>query len=90
MVPERADEHDHEPDHGTHRLRAVGFRRPAARTRIGTSSDGQTITWHTGETGGYSSYFGRDRTHNKAVIVLSDVVTAATVALGSNPQAANG
>ncbi|MFD1507496.1 serine hydrolase domain-containing protein [Georgenia yuyongxinii] len=57
---------------------------------ISTSRDGETITWHTGETGGYSSYFGLDRTHKKAVIVLSDVVTPATMALASNLQAANG
>lgn len=56
---------------------------------ISTSPDGQTVTWHTGETGGYSSYFALDRTNNKAVIVLSDVVTPATATLGTRLLTAN-
>ncbi|WP_168625901.1 serine hydrolase domain-containing protein [Cryobacterium sp. BB307] len=57
---------------------------------ISPSTDDQTITWHTGETGGYSSYFALDRTNNKAVIVLSDVVTPATATLGTRLLTANG
>lgn len=34
---------------------------------------GQTITWHTGQTGGYATYFGIDRANNTAAIVLSKV-----------------
>ncbi len=33
----------------------------------------QTITWHDGQTAGYTSYLGLDRAHHTAVIVLSDV-----------------
>ena len=47
-----------------------------------TSDDGQTITWHDGETGGYTTYFGLDRANRTAVIVLSDVANRATDALG--------
>jgi len=57
---------------------------------ISTSPDGQAVTWHTGETGGYSSYFALDRTNNKAVIVLSDVVTQGTATLGTRLLTANG
>jgi CubicO group peptidase (beta-lactamase class C family) len=59
-----------------------------SNTRIGdfwqvsTWQTGQTITWHNGQTGGYTSYFGLDRTHHKAVIVLSDVANPATDGLG--------
>jgi CubicO group peptidase (beta-lactamase class C family) len=57
-------------------------------TRVGTFwhtsvwSGGQVVTWHGGQTGGYTSYFGLDRTRHRAVIVLSDVATPATDALG--------
>lgn len=34
---------------------------------------GRTITWHNGQTGGYTSYLGLDQEHHRAVIVLSDV-----------------
>ena len=34
---------------------------------------GQTITHHAGQTSGYASYLGLDRTGHKAVIVLSDI-----------------
>jgi CubicO group peptidase (beta-lactamase class C family) len=47
-----------------------------------TWQTGQTITWHNGQTGGYSSYLGLDRAHHTAVIVLSDVA-ADTTDLGS-------
>ena len=59
-----------------------------ANTRIGgfwvtsTWQNGQTITWHDGQTGGYTSYLGLDRAHHKAVIVLSDVANPATTDLG--------
>ncbi|HSP53433.1 MAG TPA: serine hydrolase domain-containing protein [Cryobacterium sp.] len=43
---------------------------------------GQTITWHTGQTGGYSTYFGIDRADGTAVIVLSDVSNPAVSDLG--------
>lgn len=46
---------------------------------ISRPPEGQEITWHSGETGGYSSYFGLDRTHRKAVIVLSNVRTGGFV-----------
>ena len=55
-----------------------------SNTRIGdfwrtsTWQTGQTITSHTGQTGGYASYLGLDRLHNKAVIVLSDVANDAS------------
>ncbi len=53
-------------------------------TRIGdfwhttTWQTGQTITHHAGQTGGYASYLGLDRTGHKAVIVLSDVANDAS------------
>ena len=54
---------------------------PNARTgdfwKIATWSTGQTITSHAGQTGGYASYLGLDRTGRKAVIVLSDVANDA-------------
>lgn len=59
-----------------------------ADTRIGefwattTSHTGQTITWHTGQTGGYTAYLGLDRAHHRAAVVLSDVATPATADLG--------
>lgn len=31
---------------------------------------GRTITWHNGGTGGFSSWIGLDRAHNRAVIIL--------------------
>lgn len=44
---------------------------------------GQTITWHNGQTAGYTSYLGLDREHHTAVIVLSDVaVDPGTTDLG--------
>ena len=54
-----------------------------SNTRIGgfwhtsTWQNGQTITAHAGQTGGYASYLGIDRTRHKAVIVLSDVANNA-------------
>jgi CubicO group peptidase (beta-lactamase class C family) len=57
---------------------------------ISTSPGGQAVTWHTGETGGYSSYFALDRANNKAVVVLSDVVTPATATLGTRLLTAGG
>ena len=57
-------------------------------TRIGdfwhvsTRDDGRTLAWHNGQTGGYSSYFGVDRTRGMAVIVLSDVANPAAYDLG--------
>lgn len=45
---------------------------------------GATITWHSGETGGYTTYFGLDRGNGTAVIVLSDVANRATDFLGTN------
>jgi CubicO group peptidase (beta-lactamase class C family) len=46
--------------------------------RISTWQTGQTITWHSGQTGGYASYLGLDRPRHKAVIVLSDVANDAS------------
>jgi CubicO group peptidase (beta-lactamase class C family) len=43
---------------------------------------GQTITWHNGQTAGYTSYLGLDRQHHRAVVVLSDVAVAGTTDLG--------
>jgi CubicO group peptidase (beta-lactamase class C family) len=62
-----------------------------AGTRIGdfwmTTTDdgdtGDTITWHNGQTGGYTSYLGLDREHHRAVVVLSDVATSVTTDLGT-------
>ena len=59
-----------------------------SNTRVGTFwqtsawQNGQTITWHDGQTGGYASYFGLDRANHKAVIVLTDVANVATTDLG--------
>ncbi len=50
--------------------------------RISTWGTGQTITWHSGQTGGYTSYFGLDRAHNTATIVLADVASPTTEDLG--------
>ena len=41
--------------------------------RTSTWATGQTITHHAGQTSGYASYLGLDRTGHKAVIVLSDI-----------------
>ena len=41
--------------------------------RISHWQIGKTITWHNGQTAGYTSYLGLDREHRQAVIVLSDV-----------------
>jgi CubicO group peptidase (beta-lactamase class C family) len=41
--------------------------------RISTWQTGQTITWHTGETAGYTAYFALDRDNGRAVIAVSDV-----------------
>ena len=57
---------------------------------ISTWQNGQTVTWHSGQTGGYTSYFGVDRAHHKAVVVLSDVATEATTGLGMNLLTMNG
>ena len=43
---------------------------------------GQTVTWHSGQTGGYASYLGLDIAGHKAVIVLSDIANDATTDLG--------
>ena len=57
-------------------------------TRVGvfwhtsTLPTGTTITWHGGQTGGYTTYFGLDRAAGTAAIVLSDVANPATDALG--------
>lgn len=56
---------------------------------ISTLQNGLTVTWHTGQTGGYTSYFGLDRAHHKAVVVLSDVATEATTGLGVDLLAMN-
>jgi CubicO group peptidase (beta-lactamase class C family) len=56
---------------------------------ISTWRNGQTVTWHTGKTGGYTSYFGLDRAHHKAVVVLSDVATEGTTDLGRDLLAMN-
>ena len=56
--------------------------------QISTWQTGQTITQHAGQTGGYASYLGLDRTRHKAVIVLSDVANdGATSAPSSSPTA---
>lgn len=55
-----------------------------SNTRIGdfwqtsTWQTGQTITHHAGQTGGYASYLGLDRSRRKAVIVLSNVANDAS------------
>jgi CubicO group peptidase (beta-lactamase class C family) len=45
-------------------------------------NNGQTITWHNGQTSGHTAYLGLDRTNRKAVIVLSDVARADITDLG--------
>jgi hypothetical protein len=47
-----------------------------------TWQNGQTVTWRSSQTGGYTSYFGLDRAHHKAVVVLSDVAAEANTHLG--------
>ncbi|WP_329128274.1 beta-lactamase family protein [Streptomyces caniferus] len=37
-----------------------------------TRIQGQDITWHDGETGGFTSYMGFDRAHGRGVVVLSN------------------
>jgi copper chaperone CopZ len=32
-----------------------------------TWQNGQTVTWHSGQTGGYTSYFGLDGAHHDAI-----------------------
>lgn len=49
---------------------------------VTTSTDGQSVTWHNGQTGGYSSHFVLDRASDRAAIVLSDVSNPAVVDLG--------
>lgn len=49
---------------------------------ISDGSTGQTVTWHTGQTGGYATYFGIDRADGTAVILLSDVSNPAIHDLG--------
>lgn len=50
---------------------------------------GQTIAWHTGQTGGYTTYFGIDRADRTAVILLSDVSNPALSDLGRELLAGN-
>lgn len=54
-------------------------------------NNGQTITWHNGQTSGHTAYLGMDRAAGKAVIVVSDVargdVTDAGVRLLSQTPA---
>ncbi|EAR24589.1 hypothetical protein A20C1_10941, partial [marine actinobacterium PHSC20C1] len=47
-----------------------------------TSATGQVTTWHTGQTGGYSTYFGIDRDARTAAILLSDVSNPAISDIG--------
>ncbi len=71
-------------------MRALDPTEPTGRddTRVGdfwvstTEAPGHTITWHTGQTGGYTSYIGLDRAHRRATVVLADVATPATTDLG--------
>lgn len=61
-----------------------------SNTRIGDFlahfhlANGQTITWHSGQTGGYASYFGLDHAKHKVAIDLSDVATPVTEDLGTD------
>ena len=59
--------HRHRPVEHPHRRLLAGLHR----------QNGQTITAHAGQTGGYASYLGIDRPGHKAVIVLSDVANNA-------------
>lgn len=43
---------------------------------------GQTVTWHNGQTSGYTAYIGLDRQHRQAVVVLSDVARDDVTDLG--------
>lgn len=49
---------------------------------ISDETAGQTVTWHTGQTGGYTSYLGLDLVNRTAVIILSDVSNPDVAALG--------
>ena len=44
--------------------------------------NGQNITWHNGQTSGYTAYIGLDQQHHQAVIVLSDVARNDVTDLG--------
>jgi CubicO group peptidase (beta-lactamase class C family) len=52
-------------------------------------SPGQSTAWHTGQTGGYSTFFGIDLESRTAVIVLSDVSNPAVLHLGRDLLAAD-
>jgi CubicO group peptidase (beta-lactamase class C family) len=77
-------------------MRALDPTEPTGRddTRVGdfwvstAETPGHTITWHTGQTGGYTSYIGLDRAHHRATVVLADVATPATADLGIDLVAA--
>lgn len=43
------------------------------RPQISRDDSGQTITWHSGQTTGYTAFLGLDLHHHKAVVVCSDV-----------------
>lgn len=45
-------------------------------------SPGEAVTWHTGQTGGYSTFFGIHRASRTAVIILSDVSNPGVLHLG--------
>jgi CubicO group peptidase (beta-lactamase class C family) len=49
---------------------------------VSEGSAGRAVTWHTGQTGGYTTYFGIDRADRTAVVVLSDVSNPASAELG--------
>jgi CubicO group peptidase (beta-lactamase class C family) len=48
----------------------------------GSHDAGARVTWHTGQTGGYSSYLGLDVARRRAVVILCDVAPVATEKLG--------
>jgi CubicO group peptidase (beta-lactamase class C family) len=52
-------------------------------------SPGQSTAWHTGQTGGYSTFLGIDLEGRTAVIVLSDVSNPAVLHLGRDLLADN-
>jgi CubicO group peptidase (beta-lactamase class C family) len=51
---------------------------------VTAAPDAPTLTWHTGQTGGYTTYFALDRAQGTAVIVLSDVSNTAVTTLGDD------
>lgn len=60
----------------TPRWTAYGEYRDIGYAWITEERDGQTLTWHTGETGGFASMLVLDRANHRAVIMLANTAEA--------------